>query len=171
MTEISPNLLPSKIPTGGHDRGKVNHRLCSLKIEIPITTFNGSHRQFGSHLFYYLKVLNLVRELKNKPVEVAQKFVDEQGVIEVALNYNEILDLIQILASCVDEMSVRKNVAVLHYLPVENKIQSALLKGVNITRVATLIHVECCPCPNNVHAIDAIHELNRVARYYKLMRE
>jgi len=109
--------------------------------------------------------------MKNKPVEVARKFVNEQRVIELALSYNEILDLIQILASCVDEMSVTRNVAVLHYLPVENKVPSVLLKGVDITRIATLIHIECCSLDPRTHVIDSNHELNRVAKYYKLMRE
>jgi len=109
--------------------------------------------------------------MKNKPIEIAQKFIDEQGVVEVALNYNEVLDLIQILASCVEEMSVRKNITVLHYLTTEKRVESLLLKGVEIGRLSTLIHVECCHLPRHGHIIDSVHELNRVAKYYKFMRE
>lgn len=107
--------------------------------------------------------------MKNKSVEEAQKFIKLNKVQELALNYDEVLDLIQILASCVDEMSVTQNVTILHYLPLEKYVPSILLKGITISRLGSLLHVECCPLDTNLVSLDPMEEIKRVQKWVKLM--
>lgn len=108
--------------------------------------------------------------MKEKSIDKVQQFIKVNRVQELALNYNECLDLIQILASCVDEMSVKRNIAVLHYLPLLEYVPSALLKNVSVSRLGTLVHVECCPLTWQTPSVDPMQELKRIETWIKLMQ-
>lgn len=107
--------------------------------------------------------------MKEKPIDKVQQFIKINRVQELALTYNECLDLIQILASCIDEMSVKNNIAVLHYLPLIDYVPSVLLKEITISRLGTLVHVECCPHTWKTPSVDPMAEVKRVESWIKLM--
>ena len=108
--------------------------------------------------------------MKNKNVELVQQFIKMNRVQELALGYNEVLDLIQILASTVEEMSVTENVAVFHYLPLFDYQPSVLLKDITISRLGTLLHVEVCSLTSKTASVNPMQEIKRVDNWMKLIR-
>lgn len=101
--------------------------------------------------------------MSRRAMRKAQKFVEEENVQELFLTKQEVMSLISILASYGEKLNPLTEGLILHYLPVKHKTESALLKGVMINRLATLIHVEPAPITDNVFTIDIDQELIRVA--------
>lgn len=97
------------------------------------------------------------------------RFINEENVQELVLTSKEIMSLIVILSTHASEIDFDKQCLVMHYLPMKGKRKSALLTGVRLDRLGSLLHVQVTELDSSIEGINLDDELERVAKWLDIL--